>query len=91
MRAWLDNFDRSFVGLWGTEQRVRDIGFMAGVPPAIKQTMPDGSLGGYGVGHGAQVIAFTADDSAHVEYPFGVGQDIWVHDLPILVNGKWSR
>jgi protein SCO1/2 len=40
------------------------------------------------VGHAAQVIAFTRDDSAHVVYPFGTRQADWAHDLPLLVQVK---
>ena len=57
-----------------------------GVAPAVAGA-PD-SAGAYEVGHAAQVIAFTRDDSAHVVYPFGTRQADWAHDLPLLVQVK---
>ena len=56
------------------------------VAPAVAAA-PDSS-GSYAVGHAAQVIAFTPDDSAHVVYPFGTRQADWVHDLPLLAQVK---
>lgn len=91
LRAWLDHFDSSFVGLWGTDDQILQAERALGLPPAIKEKTEDGSLGGYGVGHAAQVIAFTPDDTARFAYPGGVTQDDWAHDIPLLVNRKWSR
>jgi hypothetical protein len=52
-------------------------------PPTIY-----GSKGqdGYLVSHPAQVIAFTPDNQAYLAYPFGVGAEAFVADLPRLVN-----
>lgn len=91
LRAWLDNFDRSFIGLSGSEDQILQAERVLGLPPAIKEKTSDGSLGGYGVGHAAQIIAFTPDDTARYAYPAGVTQADWAHDIPLLVNRKWSR
>jgi hypothetical protein len=55
-------------------------------PPAQKS----GPGGNYSVAHANLVIAYTKDNLAHVIYPGGVSKDDWVHDLPLLVNAKWS-
>lgn len=84
--AWLANFDPSFIGLRGTPEQVKAIEKSVDVAPAALGA-PDSS-GAYDVGHAAQVIAFTRDDSAHVVYPFGTRQMDWAHDLPLLVQVK---
>jgi len=81
LRTWLDNFDRSFVGLRGSLEAVNRIQATFHMPPAVFERLPDG---GYAVGHGAPVIAVVGD-SARVFYPFGIRQEDWLHDLPILV------
>jgi copper(I)-binding protein len=37
------------------------------------------------VNHAAPVIVFTADDTAHVMYPFGTRQSDWMRDMPRLL------
>lgn len=86
LQAWLSNFDPSFIGLRGTPEQVKDIEKSVHVAPAVADA-PDSS-GNYQVGHAAQVIAFTPDDSAHVVYPFGTRQADWMHDLPLLARVK---
>jgi protein SCO1 len=86
LQAWLSRFDPSFIGLRGTPDQVKDIERSVKVSPAVADA-PDSS-GNYQVGHAAQVIAFTPDDSAHVVYPFGTRQADWMHDLPLLARVK---
>lgn len=86
LEAWLANFDPSFIGLRGTPAQVTAIEKSVDVAPAVAAA-PD-SAGSYEVGHAAQVLAFTRDDSAHVVYPFGTRQADWAHDLPLLVKVK---
>jgi protein SCO1 len=86
LQAWLANFDPSFIGLRGTPEQVKAIEKAVNVAPAVADA-PDSS-GNYEVGHAAQVIAFTPDDSAHVVYPFGTRQADWMHDLPLLARVK---
>ena len=86
IRAWLDRFDPSFVGLWGTEAEVNAFQAALRLPAAVRQPSPAEPLpGAYAVGHAAQVVAFTADGRARVVYPFGTRQEDWAHDLPRLV------
>jgi protein SCO1/2 len=88
LRRWLDNFDKHFVGLTGTEAALEAVQKAAGVPPARKTELPNGS---YAVAHANFVVAYTKDNLAHVIYPGGVGKDDWIHDLPLLIQETWSR
>jgi len=86
LRAWLDNFSGDFVGLTGTDSAIAAAQRALGLPPAVRE----GKGRDYSMGHVASVLAFTADDSAHVVYPSGVRQVDWAHDLPLLVAQKWK-
>lgn len=88
LRQWLDNFDRSFIGLRGTRAEVNEIQIALGLPASVIEETGDGR---YLVGHSARVLAFTKDNLAHVAYPFGTRQTDWAHDLPKLVNERWER
>lgn len=85
LRAWLDGFDRSFIGLTGTLESINAAQRSLNLPPAVRQ----GEGPDYLVGHAAYVIAFTPDDSARVLYPSGTRQSDWAHDLPILLETRW--
>src|SRR5215472_7139911 len=82
LRRWLDNFDRNFIGLTGTEADIDAVQRAAGVTPAQKT----GPTGNYQVAHANFVLAYTKDNLAHVIYPGGVSKQDWVHDLPLLIN-----
>jgi len=84
LRRWLDHFDTSFIGLRGDEAEVARIMGTIGLPPAVRGVA--GRDGRYEVGHPATVIVFTADDSAHVLYPFGTRQMDWAEDIPRLLR-----
>lgn len=86
IRAWLDHFDSTFVGLRGSVDSVNAIAAKLNLPgAAFEQKAKDGS---YGVGHSSVVLAFSADDSARVMYPFGVRQQDWAADIPKLLTIK---
>lgn len=87
LRRWLDQFDPSFVGLTGSPEQLAAAQRSLRMPPAVKQ----GEGPDYLVGHAAYVIAFTADDTAHVIYPAGTRQSDWARDLPLLISGRWKR
>jgi protein SCO1/2 len=84
LRRWLDQFDKSFIGLRGEDADVARIMAAIGLPPAMRGA--PGADGQYEVGHPATVIVFTADDSAHVLYPFGTRQVDWAEDIPRLLR-----
>ncbi len=85
LREWLDRFDPRFTGLRGDMEEVNALLRSIGLAAAVPQRSGD-DPGDYLVGHAAQVIAYTADDLAHVVYPFGTRQADWAHDLPRLVS-----
>ncbi len=84
LRAWLDHFDTSFVGLTGSLERVNAIQRSTHVLAAA-QPEPDGH-GGYLMGHSALVLAFTRDDTAHIAFPSGTTAAGWTSDLRRLVE-----
>jgi protein SCO1/2 len=90
LRSWLNNFDRRFIGLRGSFDSVNDIQTKLGLPAASMELManmpPGPRVSAYGVGHAAQVLAFTPDDSLRAEYPSGFTQADWANDLPRLVK-----
>jgi protein SCO1 len=88
LRSWLDSFNPAFIGLTGTEAQIEAAERAVGVAIAQREAGSPGDSN-YVVGHAAQVYAFTADDSAHIVYPFGTLQQDWAHDLPELLRGKY--
>jgi protein SCO1 len=88
LRSWLDHFDKSFIGLTGSDAAIRAAQIAANMPPAKKSAVrPDGA---YEVGHAAFVLAYTRDNLAHVIYPLGVKREDWAHDLPYLAKETWA-
>ena len=84
LKAWLANFDASFIGLRGPRPEVNRIERAYGLASSTSDT--DGPADTtYAVGHAAQILAFTPDDSLRVMYPFGTRQQDWVKDLPRLL------
>lgn len=85
LRTWLDNFDRSFIGLRGSIDSINAA--LAGMLLPGVAVLPAEHGGEPMIGHPAAVIAFSPDGLARVRYPFGVRQADWAHDLPLLVEG----
>lgn len=83
--AWLANFDSTFIGVRGSLEEVhrveRELGLAQSTTDA---TGPADTT--YGVGHAAQILAYTPDDSLRVYYPFGTRQQDWARDLPRLIR-----
>jgi len=73
IRAWLDHFDSSFVGLHGTREQVDAIERQIAFPPAmLGDKRADGT---YEVGHSSLVVAFEGDGFArvgHIATPEGL-------------------
>ena len=88
LRRWLDNFDKHFIGLTGSEAALEAVQRAAGVPPAQKTELRNGN---YSVAHANFAVAYTKDNLAHVIYPGGVSKDDWIHDLPLLIKETWTR
>jgi protein SCO1/2 len=85
LRAWLAQFDSTFIGITGTPAALEVAQRAVGMPPAVREgELPKG--GGYGISHAAQIWAFTPDDSAHVMYPWGVPREDLAADIPRLLR-----
>ena len=91
LKEWLGRFHPQFIGLTGSADQVAAAQQAARLLPATKDTANLLVTGGYSVGHAAQVIAFTADDSLRVIYPFGIRQEDWANDIPKLVLVGFPR
>ena len=95
LRGWLNNFDKRFIGVSGSVDTVNTIEASLGLPQSQAEAMPKMAMGPhpmtYGVGHAAQVLAFTPDDSLRAEYPSGFTMDDWANDLPRLLKVKVGR
>lgn len=87
LRAWLNHFDRRFIGLTGNAATIEAAQRAARVPAASKTVLANK---GYEVGHASFVLAYTKDNLAHVIYPGGVTPKDWAHDLPLLAKEAWS-
>jgi protein SCO1/2 len=85
LRQWLGKFSPDFIGLTGTAEQLRQAQITAGLLPAVPDSTSS-AKGDYGVGHAAQVLAYTPDNLERVEYPAGTRQEDWAHDLPLLVR-----
>jgi protein SCO1/2 len=88
LRAWLDHFDKRFVGLTGRPAAIEAAQVAANLSPAKKSATR--ANGGYDVGHAAFALAYTKDNFAHVIYPVGVKEADLAHDLPYLVKERWT-
>ena len=86
LKEWLGRFSPQIIGLTGTAAEVSAAQQAARQLPAYRDTVNRLVNGGYSVGHAAQVIAFTPDDSLRVVYPFGIRQEDWAYDIPKLVR-----
>jgi protein SCO1/2 len=89
LRSWLDQIDSSIVGVAGPIEQINGLQRSLGLSPATTEAAPEGSApGSYGVAHAAVVLAFTPDDSLRVVYPFGVRQQDWAKDIPLLLSSR---
>ncbi|WP_420633683.1 SCO family protein [Candidatus Palauibacter sp.] len=88
LRAWLNRFDASFVGLRGDMETVNEIQTGLHLPPAvIEETAPSRPRDEpYFVGHATPILAITGDGIVRALYPSGVRQTDWRHDLPLLLR-----
>jgi protein SCO1/2 len=88
LRAWLDHFDKRFIGLTGTQASIDAAQIASNLDPAKKSKVR--ADGNYEVGHALFVFAYTKDNLAHLVYPGGVQAEDWSHDLPLLPSETWS-
>ena len=83
LRAWLDHYNHSFVGLRGSERAILAAGRAAGVPLVAPPRHHGRS---YGVDHGALVVPYSPDGRAHVVYTQGFHAGDYAHDMKLLVT-----
>jgi protein SCO1 len=83
LRDYVGLFSRDFVGLSGSGRETARILAELGLPPATRSDLGGGE---YAVGHPPQVLAFTSDGYAHLEFPFGTTVEALQHDLQTLVE-----
>ncbi|HEY4217179.1 MAG TPA: SCO family protein [Gemmatimonadaceae bacterium] len=103
LREWLNNFDPRFIGLRGNTADINQIETSLGLPASSAEPMAgmaatdsaakapaSGRAQSYEVGHAAQVLAFSPDDSLRTEYSSGTSRADWENDLPklIQIHGK---
>lgn len=88
IRTWLNHFDRSFIGLTGTDEELAAAQVAAGVPVATRDE-PDAD-GRYGVNHAGWVYGYTPDDEETWQFPLGVRQSSWAEIIARLANGGRS-
>ena len=84
LRAWLNHYDKSFVGLTGSLRQIGDVEHMAGVPTAILRKTKEGAS--YEVEHSSVLFVYSPDDRSHVVYATGFKPQDYAHDLPILLK-----
>jgi protein SCO1 len=85
LKAWLGQFNSSFVGLTGAFTVIQKAAASVGIAIQAPVALPGG---GYTVTHGAEVLAFNTDDKAHIVYSGGETVPQYVHDIPLLLAGR---
>jgi protein SCO1/2 len=85
---YLDNFHRSFIGLWAPQEEVNRVLVELGLPEPVMERQPGSD--DYTVGHATQLLAFDREGRARLAYPFGTRQSQWSEDLPKLARKDWS-
>jgi protein SCO1/2 len=85
IRQFLDNFDRSFIGLSATAEQLRTL--QTALRAAFATAEPP-TEDGYLVGHVTAVYVFEPDGVARGAYAFGTRQSDWTRILT-EVAGRW--
>lgn len=81
LEEYLANFGPTITGLTGTPEEINDA--LASV------ALPRSAIGADAEGppeHPSYVLGYTADDRAHVAWPFGTTPDTYLHDLRMLID-----
>jgi protein SCO1 len=85
LTTWLGQFNPAFIGLTGSFSVIQQAAASVGITidPPVQQ-----ADGNYTITHGAEVLAFTPDNEAHVLWTAGTTPAQYDHDLPLLLAGK---
>jgi protein SCO1 len=86
LRAWLDRYDKDFVGVTADPSRIEDIAKVASsVAVGMGERLP---TGGYDVdAHTTQVTAIDSDDQAPMYWSQFTSSPEFAHDIHALLNG----
>ncbi|HEU5035034.1 MAG TPA: SCO family protein [Mycobacteriales bacterium] len=88
LRAWLDRFSPSFVGLTGTPAQIAGAEVEMGMPVSKREPAKKSDhVGRYAVAHFAAVMVYGRDNRLTTLYPSGVAPTDIAADLPVLVKG----
>ncbi len=88
LSTWLDKFNPSFIGLTGTKAQVDVAQAVARV--SLASPVPAATGTGYLVDHAAQIIVYTPDNIAHLEFFEGMPASGVARDLDRLVTHGWT-
>lgn len=86
LRAYLEQFDKSFIGLTGTEEQMAAIRKAYGISATKK--MVEGSTTEYTMGHSSYLYFIDPQGKLRALMPFGRPADDIVHDVTLLAQGQ---
>jgi len=86
LKAYLEQFDKSFVGLTGTEEQMAAIRKAYGISATKK--MVEGSKTEYTMGHSSYLYFIDPQGRLRALMPFGRPADDIVHDVSLLARGQ---
>lgn len=88
LATWLGKFNTGFVGLTGTKAQVDVAQAFARV--SLASPVPAATGAGYLVDHAAQIIVYTPDNIAHLEFFEGMPASRVARDLDRLITHGWT-
>jgi protein SCO1 len=83
IRAWLDRFDPSFIGLTGDLETLKSLGTAFGVYIGKGRKLPSG---GYEVEHGTPVVAIDVRDRSPIVWTQGTSAADFADDIAVLLK-----
>jgi protein SCO1 len=86
LKAYLEQFDKSFIGLTGTEEQMAAIRKAYGISATKK--MVEGSKTEYTMGHSSYLYFIDPQGRLRALMPFGRPADDIVHDVTLLAQGQ---
>jgi protein SCO1/2 len=84
LRAYTAAFDRSFIGLTGSPERLAEVRKAWGV--TARKRVVAGTSAAYLVDHSAFVYVIDRQGRLHLMFPFGTSIEDMVHDITLLLK-----
>lgn len=84
LRVYMDAFDKSFVGLTGTPERLAEVRKSYGAV-ATRRIVP-GTSAAYFIDHSAFVYVVDSQGQLRLMFPFGTPVDDMTHDIKLLLR-----